>query len=104
MRFGAAGAVAAPFVAGLRVGVLAGEIARSEPPHPRCGEQKRVFDAGANSPQMLPQKALQKSLFELIRRRHEQPAQECIDIAPLQRAGDSGIVCDSHHRGIECAP
>ena len=104
VRLDAADPVATPFVPRLGVRMFAREIARPEPPHASSGQQKRVFDAGANPSRMLPQKALEKSLFVLIRWRHEQSTEQCIDIAALEWPGDGGIVCHGDHGRIECTP
>src|SRR5438445_11153255 len=49
VSLGAAGAMPAPFVAGLRIGMVGGEIARAEAAHARGAEQQGIFDPHAEA-------------------------------------------------------
>ena len=53
VRLGAAGAIAAPLVANLRLGMTRGEVARAEAADAGGAEQQRIFDPRANARQPL---------------------------------------------------
>src|SRR4051794_33902142 len=65
VRLGAPGPIAAPFVAGLLIGVLGSEITRAEAAHAGGAEQQGIFDPRAEAPQTLRPEALVKALLLL---------------------------------------
>ena len=84
--------------------MLAGKIAGAEWPHASGGKQEGTFDPYLIRRRRLALKAFEERLLLLVGQRHQKvTVQQGIDIAGVERSGDTRIVGDRDYGGVSGA-